>query len=82
MRQPANLGLTANFNAVFDLAQGDYFMWLGHDDWLSESCVEECVETLENNPDVTIACGETVYYRDGIESFRGVVVQLPQESPQ
>lgn len=82
VRQPANFGLTANFNAVFDLAQGDYFMWLGHDDWLSERCVEECVETLENNPDVTIACGETVYYRDGIESFRGVVVQLPQESPQ
>lgn len=82
VRQPVNLGPTANFNAVLDLAQGDYFMWLGHDDWLSERFIEVCVETLEKSPDVSIACGDTVYFQDGKESFRGVVMQLPQESPQ
>jgi len=82
VRQPVNLGPTANFNAVLDLAQGDYFMWLGHDDWLSERSVEVCVETLEKNSDISLACGEAVYYQDGDESHRGVVMQLPQESPQ
>jgi glycosyltransferase involved in cell wall biosynthesis len=82
VRQPVNLGLTTNFNAIFDLAEGDFFIWLGHDDWLSERYIEVCVETLEENPDVSLACGQSVYYQDGDESYRGVVVQLPQESPQ
>ena len=82
VRQPVNVGPTANFNAVLDPARGDYFMWLGHDDWLSERYVEACVETLDGNPDVSLACGEAVYFQDGEESHRGVVVQLPQESPQ
>ncbi len=81
-RQSVNLGPTANFNAVLDLAQGDYFMWLGHDDWLSERYIEVCVEKLNKRPDVSLACGESVYYRDGDESHRGVVMQLQQESPQ
>lgn len=82
VRQSVNLGPTANFNAVLDLARGDYFMWLGHDDWLSERFVEVCVKTLDENPVISLACGEAVYYRDGDESHRGEVVQLPQESPQ
>ena len=82
VRQPVNVGPTANFNAVLDLARGDYFMWLGHDDWLSERYIEECVETLEENPDISLACGEAVYYQGGDEPHRGVVMQLPQESPR
>jgi len=81
VRQPVNLGPTANFNAVLDLAQGDYFMWLGHDDWLSERYIEACLKTLDENPDVSIACGETVYYQDGNDAHRGTAIQLPQESP-
>jgi glycosyltransferase involved in cell wall biosynthesis len=82
VQQPVNLGPSKNFKAVLDLARGDYFMWLGHDDWLSEGYIEECVETLNENPDVSLVCGETVYSEGGEESHRGVVVQLPQESPQ
>ena len=82
VRQPVNLGPTANFNAVLDLSQGNYFMWLGHDDWLSERYIEVCAETLDEYPDVSLACGQTVYYQNGDKSYRGVVVQLPQESPQ
>ena len=80
--QPVDLGPTANFNAVLDLARGDYFMWLGHDDWLSERYLEVCVETLEDDPEVSLVCGRTVYYQDGEASHGGVVMQLPQESPR
>jgi len=65
VRQPVNLGPTANFNAALGLARGDYFMWLGHDDWLSEEYIETCVATLDENPGVSLACGQTVYYQDG-----------------
>ena len=74
--------MTANFNVVLDRAQGDYFMWLGHDDWLSHRYVEECVVTLSENPDVSLACGQAVYYDDGGELHRGVEVQLLQNSPE
>lgn len=82
VRQSVNLGPAANFQAVLNLAQGDFFMWLGHDDWLSEGFIEACVETLIGNSDVSLACGQAVYYQEGVEVFRGVEVQLPQESPQ
>jgi len=81
-RQSVNVGPTANFNAVLDPARGDYFMWLGHDDWLSERYVEVCVETLNENPDVSLACGRTVYYQDRGEPHPGVEMQLLQNSPQ
>ena len=60
LRQPVNLGLIPNFNAVLDRAQGVYFMWLGHDDSLSEDYIEACVETLDENPDVSLVSGQTV----------------------
>ena len=81
VRQPVNLGPSANFEAVLDLAEGDYFMWLGHDDWLSERYIEECVRTLNENSDVSLACGQAIYYQDGDELFRGTLVQLDQEHP-
>ncbi len=81
-KQPVNLGPSANFATVLDLARGEYFMWLGHDDWLSEGYIEACVGMLSEDPDVSLACGQVVYYQEGVEVFRGDVVQLPQESPQ
>jgi glycosyltransferase involved in cell wall biosynthesis len=46
-RQPENIGLVENFNAVLDRARGTYFKWLGHDDWLTPAYVTRCVEVLE-----------------------------------
>jgi len=82
LRQPVNLGPSSNFLTVLDHARSEYFMWLGHDDWLSESYIEECVRTLSENLDVSLACGQAIYYQDGKELFRGVAVQLTQERPR
>lgn len=82
VRQPVNIGPTANFNALIDLARGSYFMWLGHDDWLSRPFVEGCVTKLAGHPDISLACGQAIYYQDGSESYRGVEVQLLQESAE
>lgn len=82
VRQPINMGPVENFKEVLNLSRGEYFMWLGHDDWLSETYIEHCVETLVDNPDVSLACGQALYYRGADEDFRGTAVQLTHESPK
>src|SRR3982750_57610 len=32
-RQPSNAGIVANFNCVLSLSRGEYFRWIGADDW-------------------------------------------------
>lgn len=82
VRQPKNLGPFANSRFVLERAKGDYFMWLGHDDWLSDRYIEACADTLTKEPEVASAGGLAIYHREGVEVFRGDVVQLTQESPQ
>ena len=80
-RQPVNTGPTSNFQVVLDRAEGEFFMWLGHDDWLSENYIEECAKALFENPDVSLACGQAVYHENGEERRHGVPMQLSQERP-
>jgi Glycosyl transferase family 2 len=48
-RQPRNIGLVGNFEAVLRLARGTYLKWLGDDDWLTPTYVERCVEVLDDD---------------------------------
>jgi glycosyltransferase involved in cell wall biosynthesis len=48
-RQPQDVGLVANFNAVLHLARGPYFKWMGDDDWLTPTYVTRCVDVLEDD---------------------------------
>jgi glycosyltransferase involved in cell wall biosynthesis len=49
-RQPQNIGLLPNFNAVLHLARGTYFKWMGDDDWLTPTYVLRCVGVLDDDP--------------------------------
>src|SRR5229473_2324672 len=42
IRQPTNRGAAANFHEVLQRAGGEFFMWLGDDDWLDSSYVAQC----------------------------------------
>lgn len=45
-RNETNIGASANFKRVFQLSQGDYFVWVaGHDLWHS-TFLSRCLETL------------------------------------
>jgi glycosyltransferase involved in cell wall biosynthesis len=48
-RQPQNIGLVPNFNAVLHLAEGTYLKWMGDDDWLTPTYVSRCVEVLDDD---------------------------------
>lgn len=56
--QQANAGIVANFNRAFALSRGEYFRWIGADDWLEPSYAERCVSLLDAHPE---AIGVTTY---------------------
>lgn len=62
LRQPRNLGPTANFNTVLEQARGEYFMWLSDDDWLDTNYLSECLRVLQSQPEVSMVAGACRFY--------------------
>jgi len=55
-RTESNQGAVWNFNRVFEVAKGDYFMWAAHDDIRAKSFVSHCVDAMEARPDAVFCC--------------------------
>lgn len=55
-RAEQNQGAIWNFNRVFTLARGEYFMWAAFDDLREPSSVRRCVEALERHRDAVLCC--------------------------
>ncbi|MEO8627245.1 MAG: glycosyltransferase family 2 protein [Betaproteobacteria bacterium] len=54
VRNPTNLGMTANFNRCLELAEGKYIKFLCADDVLSAKCVERMADIAERHPEVSL----------------------------
>lgn len=54
-----NLGSASNFNKVFELSSGEYFMWAAHDDVWERSYIRKCVAKLEDNPGAVMCTTDT-----------------------
>jgi len=54
VRRPENIGLIPNFYAVLRAAQGTYFKWIGHDDWLLPDFVGRCAAVLDDDPSLIL----------------------------
>jgi glycosyltransferase involved in cell wall biosynthesis len=79
-RVEPNAGAPANFNRVFRLATGKYFMWAAHDDERDPSFVSSCVERLEQDQGAVLCQVHTavmvegrddVVYVANLNSFEG-----------
>ena len=79
-RQVNNLGPTANFNAALKTASGEYFMWLGDDDWIDTDYVSSCLRELSSDSSVSLVSGVPQYYRKGVSTRTGVFFSLLQDS--
>jgi glycosyltransferase involved in cell wall biosynthesis len=55
-RAEQNMGAIWNFNRVFELARGDYFMWAAHDDLRDPSYVSTCAAVLQATPEAVLCC--------------------------
>lgn len=77
--QSSNIGAVANFAQVLKRASGEYFMWLGDDDWIDASYVSHCVSLLRIDPDVALVSGAPIYYRGGKVDYEGKLFDLSEE---
>jgi glycosyltransferase involved in cell wall biosynthesis len=69
VRNPVNVGPTPNFEQLRRLAQGDYFLFLGDDDWIDPGYVSACVASIKAHPGSSLVAGLTLYHRaDGISA--------------
>lgn len=80
VRQPVNLGMTANYMDVLRRARGAFFMWLGDDDWLDAAYVSECLKVLRVQPGYVSVGGGGKYYR-GEDTLIEHSDALEQEQP-
>lgn len=55
VRNERNLGQNGNFTEVAKLARGEFFRWLGDDDWVEPEYVEACLRAFDDHPDAVLA---------------------------
>lgn len=48
----SNIGLIENCNKVVRLAEGEFFRWVGADDWIEPSYASRCIAAFEADPEV------------------------------
>jgi len=66
-RSEKNLGSIWNFNRVFEISIGKYFMWAAHDDLREPTFISECVKKMEQCPDAVLCQTYTAVFREGRE---------------
>ena len=80
-RSSENRGSNWNFNRVFELSSGKYFMWAAHDDLRELSFVRVCVEKLEQFQQAALCQTHTEMFVENrnerlcvtnLDSFEGV----------
>lgn len=59
-RNDHNLGVVANFNRVFELAEGEYFKWASCNDTCMPDMLSVCIDILDRHPDVVLCYPQTM----------------------
>jgi len=76
VRNERNLGVTPNYNRVFELARGRYFKWIAHDDLFDRTFIQACVDELERDGDAVLAFPTLVHVDADGHLLRGQQLQL------
>jgi glycosyltransferase involved in cell wall biosynthesis len=63
LRQATNVGPTPNFESLRSQGAGDYFLFLGDDDWIDPGYISACVAGHEAHPGSALVSGRTWYHR-------------------
>jgi glycosyltransferase involved in cell wall biosynthesis len=83
-RCKANMGAFWNFNHVFELSMGKYFMWASHDDYWEPSYISACFEAYKRCPNIVLASAfcESFDPEKRIENFIDTGLTTTGSSPQ
>lgn len=68
-RQDRNIGILANFIHTMRVARGDYFRWIGDDDWIAPNYVSRCLEEFAADDRLLIVTTQIRYARPDGSSF-------------
>ena len=80
-RSEKNRGTTWNFNRVFELSSGKYFMYAAHDDTREQFFVSECLSKMEQYPEAAVCHPQVAMFIEGhdktlciahLDSFEGL----------
>jgi glycosyltransferase involved in cell wall biosynthesis len=82
IRQPKNIGLAPNHNAVVEQAQGELFKWAANDDLYARELIERCVDALDEQPDVVLAHSWTALINGSGTVTRAYEYPLSTSSPR
>ena len=77
IRNPRNLGASANYNLGYEHGRGEYLKWCAHDDTLSPNNLEACIEVLDSRPEVALAFAST----RGITASGRITQPTGEETP-
>lgn len=67
-RNKMNIGASKNFNSVFELSSGKYFMWVAHDDFWDRTYIRKCLAKLQILPTAVVCCSDIKFIKeDGSE---------------
>jgi glycosyltransferase involved in cell wall biosynthesis len=58
-RYEKNLGAARNYNRVFELSRGEYFKWAAADDLCAPNFLQQCVDTLDREPQAVVCYAKT-----------------------
>ncbi len=71
----ADMGIHENMNRVLLLAQGKFFRWISHDDWMEPGCITACIGALRACSDAAgVTTGFTIHTSEGSawrETYQG-----------
>src|ERR1700682_2806211 len=51
-RTDRNIGAADNFSRVVHLANGEFFKWISHDDWIEPQFLERCTALAASNQEI------------------------------
>ncbi|MFO0982808.1 MAG: glycosyltransferase family 2 protein [Planctomycetota bacterium] len=63
-RSPINVGASGNFNRAVELARGEYFKWLAHDDECEPTFVTRCLAEHQAAPHLVLVYPRTMFIDD------------------
>lgn len=73
IKHNSNIGALQNWNSIIQYARGEYFLYAGAHDLLSDSFLSKCVEILDKEPEVAIAYAPTRFIDyNGNEIYREI----------
>jgi hypothetical protein len=79
-----DVGQIENFNRVVHLARGEYFRWIGAEDWLEPNYASSCVDILDHDPGAIVVTNFFRIHVDGgasrYQEYRGEL--LESERPE